>query len=696
MTGTRTTNLGNLVPLSDEIIVNRAGSTALQKTEDLAAQLAGVGPVAEAIADAKAGALKLNLLQPVRAVATSTLGYDLIVPGAMIDGIAVAAGDRIGLVNSSDPKLNGIVVVNVTGPATRADDADTGVKLLNASFFVDAGATYSGWTLTCVAPAPIILGTSHLPFRKLSDQASINPRLGAIETDIQALNSSVQPTERQSSAIRNQAGFGHLSADDEGVIIGGMEVRRAKVGAAATKYFNRAGFGRLVVDEKGVLLGGMEVRERVDGNVAIRNRAGFGWLAIDKDGLVPVEADEIEAANLPDVTPYFTGPNGALCGVTGVPLTIYVRNLFAQRSDTESVITTLDAGSGLMLPSSSDVIEIADLAALGVSAKLWTRAARASTALRARLSMSVFSAPKFAVGAGPTTNVLCFTDSIGNRQMGAFAKQDLEAWGYQVTFIGTIEGAATTSSTDITGPLGEWREGHETGDMTYAVTDRAIPVAVGAEAEYLALNKQDRRERIPWLRPARLSGDPALNPGNELYPGDTLTPDAPADVRNGYVVDFRFYQHRFDLETPGVILYGYGTNNVRDRSLSDIYAGLLDDDMLILRKMREAWPTAVIIRFCPGTPREPSRDGVWAEYIQIFRAMMDAKIAAANPKLVLAPTWALQNQEIGYATTVTAIDATTGVETVSFSDAIHPIDNTRRELTRVVAGYIACAMNGYF
>lgn len=55
LAGTRTTNVSYRTALSDELVVNREGSTALQSIDDLSTQLAGSGPLADAIAAATVG-----------------------------------------------------------------------------------------------------------------------------------------------------------------------------------------------------------------------------------------------------------------------------------------------------------------------------------------------------------------------------------------------------------------------------------------------------------------------------------------------------------------------------------------------------------------------------------------------------------------------------------------------------------------
>jgi hypothetical protein len=269
--------------------------------------------------------------------------------------------------------------------------------------------------------------------------------------------------------------------------------------------------------------------------------------------------------------------------------------------------------------------------------------------------------------------VLMIGDSIVNRQGGFLLKQVLQALNITAVFVGTLRGSSSPSDpNNFTGELGEGREGWETGDFTYAITDRALVIAPGGETAYNEMTKAEQMLRNPFLR-AATGGDPG------------------SIVRNGYVFDPAFYQSRFGLETPDVVIHSLGTNDVRDRSAETIYDAVLANDTLIHSQIRAAWPLAKIVRMFPGTAINAARDALWeSHYLPMLRAIQQAAANLADSKLIVAPTWALTNPETGYAFSATSPGAD-GFYTGDWTDAIHPIQSTRQRLYEVVGAYAAAA-----
>lgn len=437
--------------------------------------------------------------------------------------------------------------------------------------------------------------------------------------------------------------------------------------------FHDAGWEPFGHDDDECLATGVSVRERSDGKVVIRNTAGFGFVLYDiKTGASPLLGGGGAVTlpgTLPDVTPYFTGPNGALCGVAGEMITIYVRNMLTVRSDTNRTIANLEPAAGLPLPSSTSAITF-DPSKIGASASLVLRPEAGDASTRVALPMAVKVAAKYAADAGPQKNVLLIADSILNRNGPTSVRQYLRDWGYPVNMMGTV-------ADNTAGTLGEGRESHESGDATFSINDRGLQIVQpGEEAAYLALSSSAKMSYIPWLRVATAN-------------------DPPEIIRNGMVMDFAFYQTRFNLATPDVVALGFGTNNVRDRSEVEIYGLTLADYKLLIARLRAAWPNVVIIIYCPGTSKQPSRDTKWTyAYVPMLRAFMDAKVAAADPKVWISPTWALSSNEGGYPRQTTSTDATTGALTQSMLDGLHPEGAAQRGLFHALALYIACAMSG--
>ncbi len=94
-------------------------------------------------------------------------------PGANVDGVAMAAGDRVLLSNQITASQNGLWVWNGAAVAmTRALDADSEADLLGASVFVLEGTSADTlWTLT--TDAPITVGTTALTWTQFNSAGDI-------------------------------------------------------------------------------------------------------------------------------------------------------------------------------------------------------------------------------------------------------------------------------------------------------------------------------------------------------------------------------------------------------------------------------------------------------------------------------------------------------------------------------------------
>ncbi len=97
---------------------------------------------------------------PVRAA--STANVTVATPGATIDGVALAANDRVLLKNQTTAAENGIYVWTGAGAAlTRAVDADTGTELApGTSVTVTEGTVNADKVYLIVSDAAITIGTT--------------------------------------------------------------------------------------------------------------------------------------------------------------------------------------------------------------------------------------------------------------------------------------------------------------------------------------------------------------------------------------------------------------------------------------------------------------------------------------------------------------------------------------------------------
>ncbi len=98
--------------------------------------------------------------------AASTANIVLATPGAAVDGVTLAPGDRFLAKDQTAPEENGIYVFNgAAALATRAGDADTAAKLSpGTAASVAEGSVNADHTFILITDNPIVLGTTALAF----------------------------------------------------------------------------------------------------------------------------------------------------------------------------------------------------------------------------------------------------------------------------------------------------------------------------------------------------------------------------------------------------------------------------------------------------------------------------------------------------------------------------------------------------
>lgn len=126
-----------------------------------------------------------RLYESVRVASTGNI--DLSLPGATIDGVSMANGDRFLAKNQSTPSQNGVYIWDTsTTPATRATDFDgnssSGEVVAGATLWVNEGTTNedTGWTLT--TNDPITVGSTSLTFTQTSGLGQVTAGSGLTKT----------------------------------------------------------------------------------------------------------------------------------------------------------------------------------------------------------------------------------------------------------------------------------------------------------------------------------------------------------------------------------------------------------------------------------------------------------------------------------------------------------------------------------
>ncbi len=110
----------------------------------------------------------LSWKSPVRA--GSTTNVSLASPGATIDGVTLAANDRLLLKNQTTASENGVWVWTASGTAlTRAIDADTNGELApGTSLSVTEGSTNADKVFMIISDAAITIGTTSQTWGQLA------------------------------------------------------------------------------------------------------------------------------------------------------------------------------------------------------------------------------------------------------------------------------------------------------------------------------------------------------------------------------------------------------------------------------------------------------------------------------------------------------------------------------------------------
>lgn len=125
----------------------------------------------------------LDAKASVRLVATSSVGAGTNPGGPQnVDGIAVAANDRVLLTAQTDPTFNGIWGVSLGGSWGRTLDADAWTELPGAYVWVEEGTTNqdSGWV--CTVNAGGTLGTTPITWTQFSGAGQITAGAGLTKT----------------------------------------------------------------------------------------------------------------------------------------------------------------------------------------------------------------------------------------------------------------------------------------------------------------------------------------------------------------------------------------------------------------------------------------------------------------------------------------------------------------------------------
>lgn len=432
-------------------------------------------------------------------------------------------------------------------------------------------------------------------------------------------------------------------------------------GKVVGKIGTKAEWGGVSFDAGKVELGGTKLSESTTSD----------GLIIVADGFVLFDSSNVDGGGgttpAPDETPLDVSKplfGNIVCGWANDLIRLSVPDLTAHRVEQDKkqpILATVASKTTGYSRSSRDQL-VFEPSKLSATSRLILRDTRQS-ALRTVQDFTVKIAP---AGGGQAPKILMFGDSIIH---GSHAPDILDpilvAQGYAPVWLGTM--------TTVGGRKSEAHSGIETTDFTARDISRYDPVPVGGEAAYLA--SPSPNDFNPCIRLAT-GGDPVGN------------------VFNGYIFDAAFYQSRFSLATPDVVLIALGTNNIRDRNEPALSTNFYDDMRIMLDSCRAAWPLAQIQITLTPTAASADRDALWSKYVALIEKLKQLIADRADSKLKLIPAWAHVCNEAGYPIGTGTTD-TLGAVTAALTDSIHPADSSRAELWQTISAYLASAAKQY-
>ena len=122
----------------------------------------------------------LDVKESVRVASTANIALATALEnGDVVDGVTLATGDRVLVKNQSTASENGIYVVQASGAAVRATDADSNTEVTSGMFtFVSEGTVNADCGFVLSTNDTITLGTTSLTFVQFSGAGQITAGAG--------------------------------------------------------------------------------------------------------------------------------------------------------------------------------------------------------------------------------------------------------------------------------------------------------------------------------------------------------------------------------------------------------------------------------------------------------------------------------------------------------------------------------------
>jgi hypothetical protein len=250
----------------------------------------------------------LDVKASVRAATTENLSVTTdLEDGDIVDGVTLATGDRVLVKDQTSASENGIYIVQASGAAIRATDADSASEVTPGMFtFVEEGDQNadSGWV--CITDGTITIGSTAIEFALFSVAGTILAG-DALSKTGDTLNVNVDGTSIEVSADALRVASG-AAGDGLGYLNGVLSVNAGNgitISGDAVTVLPDPGFSGLTSGESGLYIdssiagdglgytsGVLNVNVANDGGIqilsdalGIKLDAGVSGLATSADGL---------------------------------------------------------------------------------------------------------------------------------------------------------------------------------------------------------------------------------------------------------------------------------------------------------------------------------------------------------------------------------------------------------------------------
>lgn len=366
--------------------------------------------------------------------------------------------------------------------------------------------------------------------------------------------------------------------------------------------------------------------------------------------------------------------------IQGQRLPFRVQNGLSRRSRLMNVVaslTSLPANAGgnmYTVQGTPDFVLEADR--VGPTGTLTTRSTVSGIDLHAEVPLRFWVSPSSGLTGSP--KILLIGDSLTNRRIAAFLSAKLAVMGLTPTFLGTINGAglaATDWANDITGPLGEGREGWAFADYIGQDTRFAIPTSVAA---YNGSSKATKNTLNPFLR-ASTGSDPA------------------ARVYNGKIFDLGQYMTNYlGGVVPDFVVVTLGQNDeARAATAAAATQQVINGLNAMIPSIRAAGANIQVAIGLHTRPRHQIVDGQFAAYrYPNLKAIAAYVRASGDAKLAVLPFWQHMDENGPWTMGQALPPNSVGLTRTFFADAVHFGDEQRHVVAELIRGWIAKGLTG--